>query len=209
MSVIKFPQPEDALLSDLLARSSEQLAQERPPEWVQLQLRAHLARHARAPKTVPAPLNVKVLQASVGNGAGGDFDDNGRIDLKAWSVALVILIAVIALMIGTSVIPLGGGSDASPLAGQTNDLMLADEEFVPVAAPQRWKQLVPGQDYAVREANRWDAAGARAWVVAGEVPSSQLSRFGLPFDPSRAGENVRAELLLHSSGEVLAVRLER
>jgi hypothetical protein len=42
--------------------------------------------------------------------------------------------------------------------------------------------------------------------VSTELQGERLSALGLPFDPARAGDSVRAELLLHPSGEVLAVR---
>jgi len=48
-----------------------------------------------------------------------------------------------------------------------------------------------------------------AWLVAAEMPSERLAALGLPYDPAHAGERVQAELLMHASGEVLAVRLVR
>jgi hypothetical protein len=47
----------------------------------------------------------------------------------------------------------------------------------------------------------------RAWVVTTEMPSERLALLGLPYDPSDAGQRVRAELLMRPNGEVLAVRL--
>jgi hypothetical protein len=46
-----------------------------------------------------------------------------------------------------------------------------------------------------------------AWVMPGEVSGNQLAELGLPFDPARAAEPQRAELLVASSGDVLGVRL--
>lgn len=48
---------------------------------------------------------------------------------------------------------------------------------------------------------------AAAWLVATEMPRERLAALGLPFDPSRAGDSVQAELLMNASGQVLAVRL--
>ena len=45
-----------------------------------------------------------------------------------------------------------------------------------------------------------------AWVVDAELPRASLAGMGLPYDPARAAEPVRAELLLHPAGDVLAVR---
>jgi hypothetical protein len=75
-------------------------------------------------------------------------------------------------------------------------------------------QTVLGDDDFVRLVNNdvWERARAESnstWLVATELPHSRLAALGLPFDPSRAGERVPAQLLMHSSGEVLAVRLER
>ena len=58
----------------------------------------------------------------------------------------------------------------------------------------------------VAPAERWPAGESEAWLVATELPGERLAALGLPYDPSRAGESVRAELLMHPSGEVLAVR---
>jgi hypothetical protein len=71
--------------------------------------------------------------------------------------------------------------------------------FLPVAASsERWPQLL-------REARDHGPA----WVVPTELPRESLAAMGLPYDPARAGESVRAELLVHASGDVLAVRFVR
>jgi hypothetical protein len=44
------------------------------------------------------------------------------------------------------------------------------------------------------------------WVVATDMPRANLAALGLPYDPARAGDTVRAEMLVNPSGEVLAVR---
>jgi hypothetical protein len=43
-------------------------------------------------------------------------------------------------------------------------------------------------------------------VQPAELPRERLALLGLPFDAARADETVRAELMLHPSGQVLAVR---
>jgi len=52
------------------------------------------------------------------------------------------------------------------------------------------------------------AAGrsAAVWLQPAELPRERLALLGLPFDAARADETVRAELMLHPSGQVLAVR---
>lgn len=77
-----------------------------------------------------------------------------------------------------------------PLPPQADDgLRLGTAGFFPLVPPERWP----------REA-------ALAWLVRTELPGERLAALGLPYDPARAGASVRAELLLHPSGEVLAVR---
>lgn len=71
--------------------------------------------------------------------------------------------------------------------------ILPASDFVPLLPPGRWPAAVG------------DAAPAR--LVSAGLSGERLAALGLPFDPARAGERVRAELLLHASGDVLAVRL--
>lgn len=51
------------------------------------------------------------------------------------------------------------------------------------------------------------AGGSQAWIVPTELRRADLASLGLPFDPSRAGDSIRAEVLVQASGEVIAVRL--
>jgi len=67
------------------------------------------------------------------------------------------------------------------------------------ASAQGFLALVP--------ADAWPKEATTAWLVSTELQGERLAALGLPYDPSRAGDRVRAELLLHPSGEVLAVRL--
>ncbi|UXH78333.1 hypothetical protein [Roseateles amylovorans] len=69
-----------------------------------------------------------------------------------------------------------------------------------------------GSDFIVLvSADRWaayQAAGNEtAWLVPTEVPRERLALLGLPYDPSVAAEPVHAELLVHASGDVLAMRV--
>ncbi len=59
--------------------------------------------------------------------------------------------------------------------------------------------LVPRED--------WPDDTSPAWLVASELPQERLAALGLPYDPTRAADRVRAELLVHPSGRVLALRL--
>ncbi len=54
---------------------------------------------------------------------------------------------------------------------------------------------------------QWPVDDTPAWLVSTELRADRLAAMGLPFDPARAGDGVRAELLVRASGQVLAVRL--
>lgn len=68
-----------------------------------------------------------------------------------------------------------------------------DSEFVAVAGAERWLRL--------------GSEGGAAWLVHTEMPAERLAAYGLPYDPGRAAQPVRAELLMRASGEVLALRI--
>lgn len=64
----------------------------------------------------------------------------------------------------------------------------------------------PGPFIALRPLERI-ALEPSTTVVETEFPRALLADWGLPVEPARAGEPVRAELLYSSDGEALAVRL--
>jgi hypothetical protein len=66
--------------------------------------------------------------------------------------------------------------------------------FVPVAGHEHWRRAA-------------EAAPGQVWLVPAEMPRERLAVLGLPYDPARVGERVRAQLLVHASGDVLAVRV--
>ncbi|MDN3919032.1 hypothetical protein [Roseateles violae] len=74
--------------------------------------------------------------------------------------------------------------------------------FLPLVSGERWASYL-------QEAEGQGAQVGTAWVVATELPRERLALLGLPYDPAQAGERVPAELLMHASGDVLAVRLLR
>ena len=67
------------------------------------------------------------------------------------------------------------------------------EGFVSLASAERWRQAA--------------AEPGSAWLVSIEISQARAAAFGLPYDPGRAADRVRADLLMHASGDVLAVRL--
>ena len=74
--------------------------------------------------------------------------------------------------------------------------------FVPLVSDERWQKVM-------HETDEHGRPEGTAWVVSTEIPSERLAVLGLPYDPSEADAPVKAELLVHASGEVLAVRLLR
>lgn len=103
----------------------------------------------------------------------------------AWAgVAACLLVLIASAWLMAMVRP---GPDTRELARASG--------FLPVAPIDEW--------------TRSDGSADAAWLVATEMPNERLAALGLPYDPARAGENVRAELLMRASGEVLAVRVVR
>lgn len=100
----------------------------------------------------------------------------------AWSGAA----ACALLLVGSVLLMLGEPSSRGPATASGGEGMAG---FMPV---------VPQED--------WPAGDAPAWVVDTELRRDRLVALGLPFDPARAADSVRAELLVRPSGEVLAVR---
>jgi hypothetical protein len=87
------------------------------------------------------------------------------------------------LLVGSVVLMRSGPTEPAPAATEHM------AGFVP---------LVPQED--------WPQGDAPAWLVDTELRRDRLVELGLPFDPARAGDSVRAKLLVRPSGEVLAVR---
>lgn len=117
----------------------------------------------------------------------------------AWGFSGALLCGV--ALLGSLLLVLQHGADSAP--PRADRLPLPQNQagagpfgsgFVAVAGAERWQQLMQGE-------------AAAAWVVPSELPRERLVALGLPFDPARAGDSVRAELLLHPSGELLAVRV--
>jgi hypothetical protein len=101
---------------------------------------------------------------------------------RAWSGAL----AVAAMLLV-----------ASPLL-----LMLSGQPAPADAPPARTGEFVP---LVPRE--QWPSDTTPAWLVQSELSEQRVAALGLPYDPGRAAAPVRAELLVHPSGLVLALRL--
>lgn len=98
--------------------------------------------------------------------------------------------ACVAVLLASTLLLLSG-RDTVPAAHEQRAHAGA---FITVVGQERWAELVAD-------------GGESAWLVSTELPGDRLAALGLPYDPGRAGERVRAELLMHASGDVLAVRL--
>ena len=101
-----------------------------------------------------------------------------------WAALSTAAVALAAVFIVNSALDTGA-----------SDTVVGDDGFVRLVSNDVWQRA------------RVDSE--RTWIVTTELPHARLAALGLPYDPARAGERVPAELLMHSSGEVLAVRLDR
>lgn len=167
-------------LATALRAAAAELGREAPPP-------ALLARiHAALPAAQPTA-------RTAGQPGGGAAAPGRRRGLSwrlppalsrgaAWSMACAtVLVGSLVLML----------QPAPPPFAET----VTASGFVPLLPPERWP------------AARGEAAPA--WLVSAELSGERLAALGLPYDPAHAGERVRAELLMHASGDVLAVRLLR
>jgi hypothetical protein len=82
-----------------------------------------------------------------------------------------------------------------PPGTQAAQAATAGSGFIPLVSEREFR--------AALEASR----SAAVWLQPAELPRERLALLGLPFDAARADETVRAELMVHPSGQLLAVRL--
>jgi hypothetical protein len=186
-------------LSTALAQAREQLSATEPPAYVQAQLLAAFER-AKSDRAHHAD-SVATLthggKTAIATGGGRGWFAGavlGRLGsaftLRAASVAsgaaaLVLITLWLALPMGGT----GMGTEGSDVVAQATEQAAVSTPFMPLVSADRM------------------AAEVNGWVMTTELPRTALAGLGLPYDPSRAAETVRTELLLSSAGEVLAVRL--
>lgn len=185
-------------LSAALRAAAADLDQEAPPPGLLARVHAALPSEAGSPAgATAAPQGAKAVGAAgTAASAGGQATPPRRRGIArpwalpwslprgaAWGTACATVLA------GSLVLML-----QQPAPPAHSEAVLASG-FVPLLPPERWP------------AARGEATPA--WLVSAELSGERLAALGLPFDPSRAGERVRAELLMHASGDVLAVRLLR
>jgi hypothetical protein len=149
-----------------------------------------LARH-QPPAAVHAAVRARLAPRgqTAGQLAVVGFAGRRSASWAPWTTAVLcgaLLIASTALLLQ----PGAGAGRPVAAAGWAADTALLG--FLPTASAGHWLR---------------EAGAAPAWVISAELPREQLAEFGLPFDPTRAADTVRAELLLRSNGEVMAVRV--
>jgi hypothetical protein len=153
----------------------------------------HNPPHAAQPETTAAQQNSATLSTTGQAGGGGDENQkttaalhNERMHRRAGGVRPVEA-------------KFGGArnvaSSAVTSAGQTlNNAGAADEEIATDFIPLVHNQLAPA------ESGR---------LVRVELPRSALARFGLPVNAERAGERVKADVLIGDDGIARAIRFVR
>lgn len=164
-------------LTEALALARRDLAAQRPGSDDDAAVLAHL-RTALQPATAPAWAlpGGRALQRWAGQGGGL---------LLALTLTLGLLLG--AVLVGPP------GTAARPEAAPMGSA-LADTGFMPLVTPAEWRQALAQQ------------AQAPVFLVPTSLPRERLALMGLPFDAARAEQPVQAELMVHPSGQLLAVR---
>lgn len=191
-------------LDEALHAAREKLASTPVPEQDAAVAKAHmLAAFHRAQTATPAtplanPASEKKRSriANLLGGFTGGVASNGGASAARLSGRLgqIVIAGVTILLIVWLLMPVNISATSGDLLGVSNNskptsLANLASGFIPLVSSE-----------ALAEAQH-------GWIVPTELPLSQLATLGLPFDATRAGETVRAELLMNESGELLAVRL--
>lgn len=172
-------------LHELLRATAQDLAAKQPPDAAAA---ATLAAMQRAlPRPAPAA-------ASAQTGPAGWWAGWRQTLALSGAVSFAVLLLGAALLLARP-----------PLQRASGPAVVAATDFVPVVSAERWAGYLQASE------SKGSSGGqdATAWIVSTEIQGERLALLGLPYDPSQAGERVRAELLMHESGDVLAVRIVR
>jgi len=86
------------------------------------------------------------------------------------------------------------GPPGRALAPAPTPVDVADTGFLPLVSHDEWRRALAQQ------------AQAPVLLVPAQLPRERLALMGLPFDAARAEQPVQAELMVHPSGQLLAVR---
>ncbi len=128
---------------------------------------------------------LQAMQAQFAQRAGAGRSGRWGWRLAGPALCASVLLACVWLV---SLAPPGESGAAAPMAGRGSD-------FIVLVSAERWA------DY------QRAGSAATAWLVPTEMPRERLALLGLPYDPAAAAEPVHAELLVHASGDVLAMRV--
>ncbi len=177
-------------LAEQLALARADLVQELPPAHI---LASVLAAQAR-PQAVAQPLPRRMLGwlASLRRRAGS----SPRV--PAWGSATAG--------------PAGWNQGSLPRWGAMGLLLLGATVVLvecQESAPYRsgaWQMAQRESGFVPLVSEATIASNPAAWLVQANLSQASLASLGAPFDPARAGDAVRAELLVNARGDVLAVR---
>lgn len=159
----------------------------------QLLRQASAELHAQPLPPLPAVLlQAPAAQArpSAAGGAGGvgRWFSGPRLAFAGAVGAAMLLLGATWLLVG----PVRPGTE--PRGLDMTRMAAAESGFVPVVPAERWERLA-------------GVGASPAWLMTADLPAERLAAYGLPYDPGRAADVVRAELLLNPAGEVLALRV--
>jgi hypothetical protein len=166
------------LLRELLAQARDELKQRQPDSASDA---AVLARLQRLQQVLPG----STLALQGGDGRQLPLAARGGL----WLIGALLLLATALLFIEPP--RLDAPASAIPAA------LRADSGFMPVVSAAEWQRAMAGLQ---------NDGQAAVWLMPTELPRERLALLGLPYDAARADEPLRAELMLHPSGQLLAVR---
>lgn len=192
--------PDPVTLRLLLDQAAAELQAQPVPPMPAVLLEAGAERRS-SPLSAPAAPPAADLPPARG-GWAGVLGRLGRLGRPAgpggpgagpWGMGLglgLVALAAAWLVVQPALVPPGSAS------GPWGEVAVRADElsFLPLVPAERWQRLASG-------------GGGAAWVVRADLPAGRLAAWGLPYDPARAAEPVPAELLVHASGEVLALRV--
>lgn len=165
-------------LSQRMQRARAQLANRRPDSEADAALLMRLTRLQQARLAQQTP---SLPQWAL---AGGPRRGLQRAALGgAWLAGALLVVAAALLSFEPPALEAPAGRHAQ-----------ADSGFLPVVSQDEWRRALANESQAP------------VWLMPTELPRERLALLGLPYDPTRAEQRVKAELMVHPSGQLLAVR---
>lgn len=171
------------LLRDLLAQARDELKQRQADSAADAAVLERLQRMQQV-----LPTSTLALQG----GGGRQLQRAARGGL--WLIGSLLLLATALLVIEP---PRLADRPGAAMGKALPAALRADSGFMPVVSAAEWQRVMAGLQ---------SEGQAAVWLMPTELPRERLALLGLPYDAARADEHVRAELMLHPSGQLLAVR---